>query len=105
MKKLTVLIATLFAVIAFAQPVYAKPSTQKPVIKTASKEKLTPINLNTAGAKEIADALTGVGMKKAAAIVEYRKSHGKFKQIEELAKVKGIGVATLSKNAGRIVFN
>ena len=104
MKKLVVVIASLLAVLAFSQPTFAKPSANKSVLKTAVKEKLSKINLNTAGAKEIADALTGVGLKKARAIVAYRSNHGEFNKIEELASVKGIGVATIAKNEGRIVF-
>jgi competence protein ComEA len=32
----------------------------------------TPVNVNTADAKTISDALTGIGLKKAEAIVKYR---------------------------------
>lgn len=49
------------------------------------------ININTASADEFA-SIKGIGAKKAAAIVKYRKSHGKFKNYDELTKVKGIGV-------------
>ena len=36
------------------------------------------VNVNTATAEEIAQALKGVGLKKAEAIVAYRKSNGQF---------------------------
>ena len=39
----------------------------------------TPVNVNTADAKTISEALTGVGIKKAEAIVNYRTEKGFFK--------------------------
>ena len=36
-------------------------------------------------------AISGIGEKKAEAIIKYRKKHGKFKSIEDLRKVNGIG--------------
>jgi competence protein ComEA len=58
----------------------------------------TPVNVNTADAVTIAKSLDGVGPSKARAIVAYRKAHGRFKHVEDLAKVKGIGKATLKHN-------
>ena len=54
-----------------------------------------PVNINTADAKTIADALNGIGLKKAEAIVQYRTEKGPFKAIEELANVPGIGEKTI----------
>ena len=56
-----------------------------------------PVNINKASAQQIADALKGIGMAKAQAIVEYRKKNGKFKKAEDIVKVKGIGPATFAK--------
>ncbi len=56
------------------------------------------VNVNTASAKEIADALKGVGLSKAEAIVSYRKQNGRFKHIDELVNVKGIGIHTVDLN-------
>jgi competence protein ComEA len=58
----------------------------------------TPVNVNSADAAAIAQGLDGVGMAKAEAIVAYRTEHGPFKALEDLAKVKGIGMATIEKN-------
>lgn len=63
-----------------------------------------PVNINTANAKTIAASLQGIGQKKAEAIVKYRKTHGKFKTIKDLVKVKGIGLKTLQKNKGDILI-
>lgn len=57
-----------------------------------------PVNINTANAVEIAEALNGVGLSKAEAIVEYRTAHGPFKHPDELVNVKGIGLKTIDKN-------
>ncbi|TAN03553.1 MAG: helix-hairpin-helix domain-containing protein [Rhodanobacteraceae bacterium] len=62
----------------------------------------TPVNVNTADARAIAASLDGVGMSKAEAIVAYRKTHGPFKSIEDVGKVKGIGAKTLSRNRDAI---
>ena len=56
------------------------------------------VDINTADAAALAAELNGVGMKKAEAIVQYRKEHGPFKSVDELTKVKGVGPALLEKN-------
>ena len=57
-----------------------------------------PVNINKAGAQEIANSLNGIGIKKAEAIVEYRKKNGKFNSAGELTNIKGIGEKTVAKN-------
>ena len=54
------------------------------------------LNLNTASASQL-QTLDGIGKKTAAAIVAYRKEHGKFKSIKDLKHVKGIGKKRLEK--------
>lgn len=63
----------------------------------------TPVNINTATATEIADALNGVGMVKAEALVVYRNTNGVFSSAEHIVNVKGIGQATYEKNMGDIL--
>jgi len=58
----------------------------------------SPVNINKASASEIAEALSGVGMSKASAIVAYRKQNGKFKSAGDIVQVKGIGNSTFEKN-------
>ncbi len=55
------------------------------------------VDINTAGVKALT-TLKGVGEKKAEAIVTYRKTHGCFKNVDALAKVKGIGAKTVTAN-------
>lgn len=63
-----------------------------------------PVNVNTANAEEIAEALKGVGMSKAEAIVKYRDEYGEFKHIDELVNVKGIGIRTVDINREYILL-
>ncbi len=62
------------------------------------------ININTASAEQIATAMTGIGESKAKAIVQYRKSNGKFKSVQDLENVDGIGAKTVAKNKDKIVL-
>jgi len=62
-----------------------------------------PVNINTADATELSRELTGVGMSKARAIVEYREANGPFAAPEEILKVKGIGERVLSDNPHDII--
>jgi len=48
------------------------------------------ININSASAEQIA-LLPRVGLKLAERVVEYRKTNGAFKKVEDLMEVKGVG--------------
>ena len=61
-----------------------------------------PIDVNTATAEELAAAMSGVGLKKAMAIVAYRDEHGPFASIDDLVQVRGIGPATVDSNRDRL---
>ena len=65
---------------------------------TSKHASVNRINLNKASAQQLVD-LKGLGMKKAQAIVDYRKTNGPFKAISELTNVKGIGDKFVEKNA------
>ncbi|MGH8551298.1 MAG: ComEA family DNA-binding protein [Methylococcales bacterium] len=62
-----------------------------------------PVNINKAGAAEIAKALNGIGMSKAEAIIKDREANGPFKSVDDLVRVKGVGPATLSQNKDLII--
>lgn len=51
---------------------------------------LTPLDLNTANAEELAE-LPGIGEELARRILRYREEHGPFETAEELMEVPGIG--------------
>ncbi len=61
-----------------------------------------PVDINTAGAEALARAISGVGLKKARAIVAYREQHGPFTSVEELAKVRGIGARTVERSRANL---
>lgn len=59
---------------------------------------LRSVNLNTADSKEL-QRLYRVGPVIAERIIAYRKANGKFKTIEEIQEVKGIGPKIFEYNA------
>ena len=61
-----------------------------------------PLNINTADASTLAQAIDGVGERKAVAIVQYRQAHGPFTSVDQLAHVKGIGIKTVEKNRANL---
>jgi competence protein ComEA len=63
-----------------------------------------PVNVNTASVEELAESLNGIGLSKAALIVEYRETNGPFTHADELVNVKGIGVRTIDKNKDMILL-
>ncbi len=62
------------------------------------------INVNKANLAQL-QTLNGIGPTKAQEIINYRKSHGGFKTVEELVNVKGIGPKTLMKMKTQVAIN
>jgi len=89
------------AVVASASTASHSKSTKAPKQAKAAQK----VNINTADAAAIDEALLNIGPSKAAAIVAYRKQHGAFHSADELASVKGIGLKTIEKNRDRIVYS
>ena len=58
----------------------------------------TPLDINVATASEFSAVMSGVGIKKAEAIIAYRNANGRFESIGQLAEVKGIGPKTIDRN-------
>ena len=56
------------------------------------------VNINTAPTDVLVEMLQGIGPAKAQAIVDFRETNGPFKTVDDLAKVKGIGSSTVTKN-------
>jgi competence protein ComEA len=61
-----------------------------------------PVNINSADAKTLAHELTGVGLSRAQAIVEYRQKNGPFRSADDLANVKGVGKHVVEQNRANI---
>lgn len=113
MNMVRMLVATVFAIglclgtvpdNSFAADSKAEPtaSTIKKEAKKADRkaEKKKPtsgsVDINTASREDL-ETLPGVGPVTAEAIVQYRKANGKFKTIDDLTGVKGIGEKTYAK--------
>lgn len=76
-----------------------RTATSKPASHPArsSTAALTPrMNLNEANASQL-ERLPRIGPKLAERILEYRRAHGPFKQVEDLVKIRGIGDKTLAR--------
>jgi len=73
--------------LAFALVLVSFPFLQA---QTTSKAADKKIDINTASVVEL-QKLPRIGEKVAQRIVDFRKENGKFKKIEEIMKVKGIG--------------
>ena len=63
---------------------------------TTERSKDNTININKAGTEELQN-LNGIGAGLSKNIVEYREENGKFKQIEDLMNVPGIGENKFNK--------
>lgn len=70
-------------------------------IETQSTDK---ININTADLAQL-QRLSGVGMKKAQDIIDYREQNGKFNQPEDLGNVSGFGEKSLEKLKGSVAVD
>jgi competence protein ComEA len=89
----------LAAVLSDGQRVYV-PRVGESVPPDASGANATSssdvIDLNSATVAQL-DTLPGVGPATAQAIVDYREKHGRFRSVDELLDVRGIGPAKLDE--------
>jgi competence protein ComEA len=60
------------------------------------------VSINTASAEALAQAMNGVGLKKAQSIVSYREEYGPFKALDQLQEVPGIGSSLVERNLSHI---
>ena len=88
LKKLVTLCVVLSVVAVLASSAYAE---EKPAAKASNDRNL--ISINNAGVDELVK-LPRVGPKIAQRIVDYRQKNGKFKKLEDLMNVSGIGEKT-----------
>ena len=71
-------------------------------LSLAQSDATMAINVNQASAEQLAEALDGVGVTRAQAIVQHRENYGKFERVEELLMVRGIGDSILDANREKI---
>jgi competence protein ComEA len=69
-----------------------------------SDEKYQKIDINRAGAW-LLEALPGIGEARAEAIIQYRIENGKYRNINELLKVEGVGQETFDTIKDLITVN
>lgn len=67
---------------------YISENIGENIIENDSKTKR--VNINSANQNEL-ETLTGIGPSTALKIINYRKENGKFKNIEDIKNVPGIG--------------
>ncbi|SHF69547.1 helix-hairpin-helix domain-containing protein [Vibrio gazogenes] len=84
------------------QTAYA--ATDEPASAALLESPVNTVNINSATAEELATTLSGIGLKKAQALVNYREEHGPFTQIEDVTAVKGIGMSLVERNRSRIAL-
>lgn len=91
MKKIMPLLGAALLAISF-NVAYAKVPSSHTAIAVAP----STLDINTASANDL-EKVSGIGPKKAAAIVAYRQAHGAFKNVNDLTLVHGIGKNRLAR--------
>jgi len=66
-------------------------------------QEVAPINVNTADAELLVE-LPGIGPSRAEAIIEEREANGPFENADDLARVSGIGTATVDRMRDQVTF-
>ena len=98
MLRKTLIFASILSPLLVLQPALAQPL----VAPSPQAQQVQAVNLNTASAEQLAMGLTGVGLKRAEAIVELRTKLGGFTDVNQLLQVKGIGPRMLELNRERM---
>ncbi|WP_461480843.1 ComEA family DNA-binding protein [Porticoccus sp.] len=100
LKSVTkILLLSLVVLLPAWQTVYAAESE----VPAAAME-AAAVNINTASAEELSAQLSGIGEKRALAIVAYREANGAFSTVEQLLEVKGVGEKVLEQNRAKLVL-
>ena len=98
MLRKTLIVAAMLSPMVLLAPASAQPSPQP----SPQVQQVQAVNLNTASAEQLAMVLTGVGLKRAEAIIELRTKLGGFTDINQLLQVKGLGPRMLELNRERM---
>ncbi|WP_419210057.1 ComEA family DNA-binding protein [Providencia manganoxydans] len=109
-------VVIMFSMLMYQQQALAKKTeTEKPslevtnqtsqqVVDVTHSSSTDQVNINQASAEELAKKLSGIGIQKAKAIVEYRDKYGAFSSLENILEVKGIGPSFLEKNRSKLTL-
>jgi competence protein ComEA len=95
------LLATLGPHLAFSGPPLGSAEPRVSADGSGAPELPNVVDLNTAGVSEF-DALPGIGIARARAILAFREANGPFRAVQELARVPGFGPAALGRLQGRL---
>ncbi len=102
LKKLSViLVLFIFVFASFGFSAGKAPVSKKGRKAVQVKKQTGVVNINTAGISELV-TLPRIGKKIAQRIIDFRKKNGRFKRIEDLMKVKGIGEKTFNRIKKRL---
>ena len=88
------ILVTILLVSLAAAPGFGREAENQPEKK---------ININSASSEEL-QTLPRIGPQVAKRIIDFREKNGKFKRIEELMKVRGIGEKTFAGLKDRITI-
>ena len=98
--KFAMLVTTIVVVLWIGWPVPQETSppvqTAQPVAAASPAKAESKIDINHANAAEL-QALPGVGPVLAQRMVEWRTAHGRYRTVEDLQEVKGIGKKRLEQ--------
>lgn len=80
----------------------ASPGKAKVQDMATTQDDGTRVSINSASAEELAQVMSGVGIKKAQAIVSYRDEYGPFKTLDDLKQVPGMGGTLVERNLAHL---
>jgi competence protein ComEA len=78
------------------QPIAAQAQAASPARAVSPSKAVSKVNLNRASAEEL-QTLPGVGPVLAQRMVEWRKAHGRYRTVDDLQEVKGVGKKRLEQ--------
>lgn len=103
-QKLTDEMVVYVASIGEDRPVEIVGTKAHDDVDPAAVQTTDKININTADLAQL-QKLSGVGLKKAQDIIDYREQNGKFNQPEDLGNVSGFGEKSLEKLKGSVAVD
>lgn len=105
MKVLVRSVVSLFLLLGLSLS-FSAVAAEHPKETISQQTTASALNINTADAQTIVGAhIKGIGKKRAEAIVAYRQTHGPFKSIEDLKKIKGLSGKVIESNRERLTVN